>query len=116
MDEKNQLEEIIIKQEENVINLLYLQLNKSNKKVGQLEEKVKTVTEDYKNCESQSLMLVKKIEDQKKQIVHLNNKIDSKKEDEEKVKYNFIEKDQEIRFLKNFISNLKSDNKGKGYG
>ena len=48
----------------------------------------------------------------RKQINDLNSRIGGVKQTEEKVKYNFLEKDQEIRFLKNFVANLKSDNKG----
>ncbi len=71
------------------------------------------ITDDLKINESQSMVLVKKIDDLKRHIMDLNNKIGSKNKNEEKVKYNFIEKDQEIRFLKNFVNNLKSDNKSK---
>jgi len=78
-----------------------------------LEEKLQAATNDNKLSESQSLILVRKIEDMRKHITELNNKINHQNQNEEKVKFSFIEKDQEIRFLKNFISNLKSDNKGK---
>lgn len=58
-------------------------------------------------------MLVKRIEELNRHISDLKGKIGSKSQKEEKIKYNFLEKDQEIRFLKNFVSNLKADNNGK---
>ena len=107
LDDKTQLEEIILKQEET--------LDSKKKKIKTLEENVSVLTNENKVCNNENLILVKKIDDLKKHITDLNSRIGAKVQVEEKVKYNFLEKDQEIRFLKNFVSNLKSDNKGTHY-
>jgi epidermal growth factor receptor substrate 15 len=90
--EKLELEEIILKQDEKVTILA----NKINYIDKMLKEKNKEIQENEINVGK----LVDIIEDQKKNINELNNKL---------MKYEFNDRDNETAQLKNQINNLKKE-------
>ena len=106
--EKVELEEIVIQQEERVLNKIN-QISNLEKKMKVVDEMLKNKNIEIKKNEQHCMSLIKIIEEQKKNISNLNNRLNNiYQNDIESSKKTIFEKDQEIQFLKNFSNSLKS--------
>ncbi len=70
---------------------------------------------DLKKYDQNFTTLMKYVEDQKKTIKSLHTKLKKKEEEETQKKIQWAEKEQEIHFLKNFISSLKNETMSNKY-
>jgi len=74
-----------------------------------VDEMLKNKNIEIKKNEQHCMSLIKIIEEQKKNISNLNNRLNNiYQNDIESSKKTIFEKDQEIQFLKNFSNSLKS--------
>jgi hypothetical protein len=78
-----------------------------------IEEAYNRKSDDLKNSEQNCMTLMKLIDDQKRNIKTLQLKLKKKDEEESHRKLYVTEKEQEIHFLKNFISSLKNESNCK---
>jgi hypothetical protein len=105
MQEKINIDEILLKQEEKIKELSINNENMQN----ELDIKKDKLNEGDKNI----LSLVKVFEKQKKSLNTLKNKIKNLEKEFEENKLVIVEKDQEIIYLRNYLNTLKADRKNK---
>ena len=74
-----------------------------------MENILDSKSEEVKQYEQNITALMKYIEEQKRSIKNLQAKLKKKEEEENQKKLYWAEKEQEIHFLKNFISSLKNE-------
>ena len=104
--EKVELEEIVIQQEERVLNKIN-QISNLEKKMKVVDEMLKNKNIEIKKNEQHCMSLIKIIEEQKKNISNLNNRLNNiYQNDIESSKKTIFEKDQEIQFLKNLNESI----------
>lgn len=102
LKEKMDLTDLIMQQEE---NMRYL-----TNQIQFLEETIKSKNGEIKEVEQNCFKMLRIIEDQKRSVSLMNQKLKKRDSEDEHRKIVIAEKDQEIHFLKNFINTLKSDN------
>lgn len=101
MKEKSKVDNITIKQEEK-IRTYEEEINVLNKECKLKDEKYKKLDENY-------LGVIKIIEEHKKTILNLKNKIKIKESEDNNKKIIIFQKEQEIALLRNFINSYKND-------
>lgn len=113
--EKNDMEELILKQENKVSDLAA--------KIKIVEKNVKEKNKEIAENEENTMKLIKILEEQKKQIENLSknqanqpsNKIVLSTRDEMQLKKIITDKDNEITTLKVYNDNLKNDIHGNKF-
>ena len=100
-----ELEDIVINQEDKIKDL-------SDQNIS-LSEEIKQKNNEIKNNESSCLSMIKLVEEYKKNLKSIQNKLKKKEDDDEITKKLIIEKDQEIHLLKNFVHSIKNDASSK---
>ena len=101
--EKSNVDNITIKQEE--------KLKTFEEEIDLLNQEMKIKDEKYKKLDEIYLSVIKVIEEHKKTIHNLKNKIKVKEAEENNKKIIIFQKEQEIALLRNFINSYKSDMK-----
>ena len=99
--EKSNMDNITIKQEEK-LKTLEEELEVVNKELKTKDERLKKLDEVY-------LSVIKVIEEHKKTIQNLKNKIKVKEAEENNKKIILFQKEQEIALLRSFINSYKND-------
>lgn len=94
--------------------------NRQESTIKSLEIEISSLQEDiqkkdikYKQLDKTYLSVIKIIEEQKKTIRNLQDKVLKRQSDEKSSKLLLYEKDQEISLLKSFITSLKNENASK---
>ena len=99
--EKSNVDNITIKQQQK-LKMVEEELEVVNKELKQKDEKLKKLDEVY-------LSVIKVIEEHKKTIQNLKNKIKIKEAEESNKKIILFQKEQEIALLRSFINSYKND-------
>ena len=101
--EKSNVDNITIKQEE--------KMKTFEEEIDLLNKEMKIKDEKYKKLDEIYLSVIKVIEEHKKTIHNLKNKIKVKEAEENNKKIILFQKEQEIALLRSFINSYKSDMK-----
>ena len=96
---------LTLKQEEKIKNL--------EEEISILNQECKEKESRYKRLDEIYLSVIKVIEEHKKNILNLKNKIKIKESEEKNNRMIIFQKEQEILLLRNFINSYKSDIKNK---
>jgi hypothetical protein len=103
MQEKMNIDEILLQQEEKIKELTTYNENLKN----ELDSKKDKLNEGDKNI----FNLVKVFEKQKKSLNFFKNKIKNLEKEYEENKLIILEKDHEIIYIRNYLNTLKADRK-----
>ena len=103
--DKSKIDILSVKQEEKIKNL--------EEEISILTKECKEKDNRYKKLDEIYLGVIKVIEEHKKIIQNLKNKIKIKENEEKNKKLIIFQKDQEILLLRNFINSYKIDAKNK---
>jgi len=112
LSSKNELEQIISKQDEKVKTYLFnyeLKIKDLSAKASRFDEMLNNKNKELQFSEQNLTSLVKVVEEQKKKIQNLNISLNEKGKSDEKIKMILMEKDNEIKNLKSFLKSVKSE-------